>query len=722
MFKIFVNDCIRNGKIKPYFENHMSNFGRFSKFNCYPGNTWNDFEYLQLSTILVRFCKKVVGINYNDLNKHDVHLLLFYLINNFTLVEEWKHPENFDIEYKIKRGLNRYRICFEWCMKISDESEFDILKTKIEAFKSKAELLDDSLGEPVEYYFIIFYKYENEVRFTVENFTMYFSFFHAKNKFLEFFTNMKITDEDVEVIVKMKPDFVSGRFEKEMKLVYENKDYYKGNNLLKCFKDCVKNNSNNTTLNEKRLFLCFLAICNHYGCLKEFSKQNALNLFKSKNEINNDCMRLFKSIFDYKNRLLGHRIDENENEIEMDYTEHFKQFAFQSVWCFPEFKDINELVIHLKERENLLEYFLKEELKDKKTICIRIDSKDYFFDKDEFISAINFDKNYLLDIAIWKACLKDYHSKAHDDHIIYNFDIENYVHRFIEDHKSKLFKMIEDLYKDGFEYNVQKTEKLIKSIFVSIESFQNYSHENSHPKDILDDLRRKLNNNLYIDENVDEYQEIHFHLLFMMILSKSNQIEYWCAEKRCTRLHTFLDHSNTTSTGYCDVFYVDKNNNSYIIEIKFFKEYYTIYYTSFNTFVIKAIDQVRSYQLDYQGVESDNIKRFTIIFSLGQDICETPVLKCLLNDGNNEDGYEVFHRSPTTKMIRKSHFDNLNEAILSIESYELHDPLDNDLNYFSLILNDTGVVFPRDLLLKKELWSNRKHVLCLIQRMRENFQ
>ena len=106
---------------------------------------------------------------------------------------------------------------------------------------------------------------------------------------------------------------------------------------------------------------------------------------------------------------------------------------------------------------------------------------------------------------------------------------------------------------------------LIKSIFVSIESFQNYSHENSHPKDILDDLRRKLNNNLYIDENVDEYQEIHFHLLFMMILSKSNQIEYWCAEKRCTRLHTFLDHSNTTSTGYCDVFYVLTGWNQQIL-------------------------------------------------------------------------------------------------------------------------------------------------------------
>jgi hypothetical protein len=752
MFKNLVIHSIETGKISSNFSDCIEKFCKWAKFIGYSGNTWNDFGYLQLSTIILRFCNKLSErIKYHDLNlnKHDIHLLLLYYINCFSLVEEWKQSDNFDIEYKIKTGSNKYRICFAWCMNVSNESDLlDILQPEIERFKSKAKTLNESMTEPTEYYFTSFFKSENQIRYSVKSFTLYFALIDATNRLSNFFSYFHITDEDLEVIEKMKPNFVEGRFEKKEKLVYDNKKYYEKNSLNEisrfqdCLQDCLKNYDGNTSINEKHLFLCSLAICNHYGHLEDLFKPNSINLFKSETELDYDCQMLCDAISQYKYNLLGYEdvIDTNKTKIEFKFKKHSDCFVFPSVWYFPAFDEKKGLIEYLKERKDCIQYFFKEDLKNTKTVGVTINNQIHFFDKDEFISVMNHHEDYLYDENKWAGCLGDYKpsfpyfdfSPFYNNEYLNEYD--NYVVEFIRNHKSQFsgnfFRNLND--KDGFYYNVRQTGNLIRIIYGSIQSLDTYSHEHSHPKDLIKELKKKFDDYNFneIVKNSCEYKELHFHLLFLIILSKSNQIEYWCAEKYCGRLHTFLGQSNKSSSGYCDVFYIDKNNNSYIIELKLYKDFYLREnykknysnakdYKNFDDFVNFAIDQVRSYQLDdYEGIKSNNIKRHTIVFRIYEDFC----MDCYLNYDNNEDGYQVYQRSPKTKILCQKPFNDINEAITFIESYEPQNQIESNESYYSLMINKTTVLLKRDLCDNKDLWLSRKYILCLIEKMRIYFK
>jgi hypothetical protein len=751
MFKNFVIHSVETGKISSHFSDCIENFSKWAKYIGYPGNTWNDFGYLELSTIILRFCNKLSDtIKYRDLNlnKNDIHLLLLYYISCFSLVEEWKQTDNFDIEYKIKSGSNKYRICFAWCMNVSNESGLlDILQPEIERFKSKAKTLNEFMAEPTEYYFISFYKSENQIRYSIQSFTWYFALIKATNRLCEFFSDFQITDEDIEVIEKMKPNFVKGRFEKTEKPVYDDKEYYEKNPFKEisrfqdCLLDCLENYDGNTSINEKHIFLCSFVICNHYGHLKDLFEQNSVNLFKSNTEIDYDCLMLCDAISQYKYNLLGydHIIDTNITKIELEFEKPFEYFVYPSVWYFPAFDEIKGLIEYLKEKKDMMQYFFKEDLKNIKTVGVTIKNQNHFFDKDEFISVMNHHEDYLYDEKKWRKCLDDYRPSRFSystdnptDYKKYSNEYDNYVVEFIRNHESQLFKNVftnlND--KDGFEYHVGQTGNLIRIFYGSIQLFETSSHEYSHPKDLIKELKKKFDDDDFdeIVTNSYEYKELHFHLLFLMILSKSNQIKYWCAEKDCSRLHTFLDQSNISSSGYCDVFYIDKNNNSYIIELKLFKNFYlnrnnTNYrnakdYKSFDDFVNFAIDQVRSYQLDLKGFESNNIKRHTIVFKIYQDFC----MDCYLNYDNNEDGYQVYQRSPKTKIIAQKPFNDINEAISFIESYEPQDQVESNESYYSLMINNTALVLKRDLCINKDLWLSQKHILCLIEKMRIYFK
>jgi hypothetical protein len=752
MFKNFVFHSIETGKISSHFSDCIENFSKWAQFIGYPGNTWNDFRYLELSTIILWFCNKLSKrIKYHDLNlnKHDIHLLLLHYINCFSLVEEWKQTDNFDIEYKIKTGSNKYRICFAWCMNVSNESDLlEILQPEIERFKSKAKTLNESMTEPTEYYFISCFKTENQIRYSIKSFTLYFALIDATNRLSDFFSYFQITDEDLEVIEKMKPNFVKGRLEKKEKLVYDNKKYYEKNPLNEtskfqdCLQDCLKNYDGNTSINEKHIFLCSLAICNHYGDLEDLFKQNCLNLFKSETEIDNDCLMVCEAISQYKYNLLGyeHIIDTNITKIELKFKKHSDCLVFPSVWYFPAFGEIKGLIEYLKERKDFIQHFFKEDLKNIKTVSVTINNQNHFFDKDVFISLMNHHEDYLYDENKWVRCLGDYEPYPPYSNrcpTLNNKDFNEYqiyVAEFIRNHEyqfsGNFFRNLDD--KDEFKYHVGQTGNLIRIFYGSIESFRTYSHEYSHPKDLIKVFKKKFDDDNFNEKvpNSHQYKELHFHLLFLIILSKSNQIEYWCAEKYCSRLHTFLGQSNTSSTGYCDVFYIDKNNNSYIIELKLFKDFYLSEnykknysnskdYKNFDDFVNFAIDQVRSYQLDdYEGIKSNNIKRHTIVFRIYEDFC----MDCYLNYDNNEHGYQAYQRSSKTKLIGQKPFNDINEAIAFIESYEPQNQVETNEPYHSIIVNNTAIVLKRDLCVNKDLWLSRKYILSLIEKLRIYFK
>ena len=169
------------------------------------------------------------------------------------------------------------------------------------------------------------------------------------------------------------------------------------------------------------------------------------------------------------------------------------------------------------------------------------------------------------------------------------------------------------LLKYGFNLNTEK-------------GFDDFKDSIEHP---ITRIIQKLEDGsiVYFDENMKydqrDFYEVHFQFCFIMFLDKifENHKEcYWEAEKNCTRLHTLISNNNKSSSGKIDVYFVDKDQNKNIVELKYIRPTY-----KFDKVKTKGIDQVCSYKLD-----NCEPKLFLLIFQFLND--SSTKLKCDLTD------------------------------------------------------------------------------------------
>ena len=415
--------------------------------------------------------------------------------------------------------------------------------------------------------------------------------------------------------------------------------------------------------------------------------------------------------------VLFYRNQENKIEYKCEIFKAYKSPKYyQNVLKYED-----DLVKNFKDKEEFIETMKSFY----ETVCITINNESHLIDVDEIINPVErYELNVLSDATIWPYSLKTYdpsgsrfESKIPDATFK---GVELFVYNFIKTHSNRMKKTIYDMTHDKYEYleklfewNIKKIEELIVNLlgFADKDALESYSNECKNPIDIVNEfnrLSRKHQNMAFF-----EYKEIHFHLVFLILLSKSKHVKEWHSDMQCTRLSTFIQQiqikGNKTSTGYCDVFYVDNENNEYLIELKYMnpknKE-------NLNEKKIEAIDQARSYQIENRP----KTQCFAAIFYLLENqglLCHIAYLRSLRSYNN---GFQAYRRQSRIKIIKINNLNelkNVTEDVIKIIQFSNSNDyvgffLDNKL--FCIDADELKYLyFERTDLKLEEFWEKKIH-------------
>ena len=627
----------------------------------------NDHSTISLLTILNRFTEILALTNSIDtfisMDNAKKQLLVYLLISRYSIVKYWKQPNHFDLCYCSNSFKPTSIIIFNW---------FEDHQQKIDEFKDKANLFNDMRKTDFkpEYYLVSFKKLKNEnniniIKFEIQSFTMYFSIVNIINCF-----KSKISESLWTKFTENINFFES----KQIKWTC-NTDRLENANYYNNFKTCLKETLNGVTfevgeIKLEHILLFYLSTLNQFGKIQNWTEVQELSIkdtidqsqiqilrikYKSFNLIKCEYIMFLDEITanpieSRKVKIVIHNLREasfvkdcerrlvlfcrnQDNKIEYK-CEIFKEYKpskyYQNVLKYEhEFDGFDKnLENHFKNINK--EEFIKK-ISNYEMVCITINNESHLIDVHELNNTLKryTSKRYrsinvLSNKKLWEDNLKPYEpSRFTFESEIPNITFEGiqlFVYDFIKTHNNRMKKTIYDMthlkykYKEElFGSNIVKIEELIKNLlgFADKDALDSYSNECKNPIDIVNEFNRLSRE--HQNMAFSEYNEIHFHLLFLILLAKSKHVKEkeWHSDMQCTRLSTFIQTKQNSvkksSTGYCDLFYVDNENKEYLIELKYLKNNENL-----DLKKTEAIDQARSYQIENRP----EAQCFAIIFLL----------------------------------------------------------------------------------------------------------
>ena len=296
------------------------------------------------------------------------------------------------------------------------------------------------------------------------------------------------------------------------------------------------------------------------------------------------------------------------------------------------FNNEEQLANHFNNEENIND--LREMIAKKDIIALTVSNQTIFIDTQEFINTLKYHSDILSNSRNWKRCLNLLKFSQNSVPLIqfqdfFSDDIKNNVLQFIKDNYERMKRTCKDMNetKGGLNAVIEKTAELIKLLFgfENKNDFNRFSNEFTHINDIVNKFNDLSNEHFislkYQGINFFDYGEIHFHLIVLMIINSSSRVKDWCSDKESKRLQTILDSRNTstTSTGFCDLFYFDYNNNAFNIEFKYYRgnklEFFRSKFENIEDCKILAYDQACSYQISHNGP----IQCFSVVFHFNID-------------------------------------------------------------------------------------------------------
>ena len=321
----------------------------------------------------------------------------------------------------------------------------------------------------------------------------------------------------------------------------------------------------------------------------------------------------------------------NYNELSLQNTSFtFKLLNNLSFYMLKKnFKCTKELALYFKKMSSKRLKDFREQIFNCNMISITLRNQTYFIDTREFVSVLEYRMNNLFEWIKWENFVKA-HSLTSlkkiytlPDKLTANADsssLELFVFNFIKSNQSR---MINICFKHSISINelVQQTAKLIQFLFgfTNASDFKQYSNKTSDPSGIVNEFNRLMQKNAFNNKSVIDfriYKEIHFHLLFLILVDLNQEIKCWSGEKECRRMNTLLSNiSKKSQTGYCDIFYKDMRNSAYIIELKYYRETNKRHFINLEDCKIFAIDQACSYSV----LSENSIECFGIVVHVNQD-------------------------------------------------------------------------------------------------------
>ena len=636
------------------------------KFDLLGKEYWNDFNLLHVSSILRKFTE-ILNLDEIGLKiKRETGLLLFLaFINRFVRIESWNQTLLFDVNYRVKDDDVSYFMAIDW--QIDGESRIKEIEEKLDSFEWKSV--------KHEIYLIIFYQSENIIKYEVKSLTLYYSLKHITKHLQPFYSHLidQISKEDFDLVTNMRPNYIMGRYESINQKMYDDKRYFK-KSQFECLIDSINNFENEEVLEVKHIGLCYLAILNHFKNVQKWYEQrqdpflgkNVLKfvyeyenqikieyLILCNNEVEEDavkrikCLNLFKKE-NHKMILLHSNGFEMEFEIlDYNYCEQHDQQA--ALLPYP-FQNESEVASFFK---SISQLEFKECVSFYKNIEFQIGGKTLSIDSGQLTNAAEFHFDYLSNENVWKSFQIDRDPRNITRPIEMpvlqcETDLDRVIYDFVKKmHGEGMYKTCDVIdHYDGF---LDTMSYLIESI-LGLEAtwLQKTFEDSAHPQTIvrlfneLSEKRKErfIRNDLW---------ELHLHVIFLIFLNMNLKIKSWHSDFECERLQSFLTvgerienkkKSPKFSTGFCDLFYVDNEDNAIALEFKYFR---TNYFKSLEDCKHFAIDQARSYQIEqYKG----RTQCFAVVFYIEKT--SGPV-KCDLVSKPNGDGYDPYLRTICNK-------------------------------------------------------------------------
>ena len=387
-------------------------------------------------------------------------------------------------------------------------------------------------------------------------------------------------------------------------------------------------------------------------------------------------------------------------------TFQFKAFYNSSIYTFRKyFKSTTELRHYLESMTNNDLIELKNEIFKCKLVPITKNNRTCYIDNREFLCVLEHRKFYEYERNKWNNLFKISNlnsfkraqqlATTHEDLSTRMNSLEIYIFNFIRSNQTK--KTIYFNFTMSIEELARETSKLIELIFdfQSPSDFKQYSNKISSPDGIVNlfnELSMKNSLNYKNKLNFNFYKEIHFHLLFLILVDLNSNVNSWTAEKECRRLNTLLSNYKITSSGFCDVFYKDNQNVSYIVEIKYYRKFnHQNKYDEFDNLdecKVYAIDQARSYHI---LSNEENIQYFAVVFHVNQ---KNNVITCdLVKDNDSNKQYE---RISNVKVLNSKYENEIHEItnIFKIMRNKEYDDLKNHTgNEFASIVFQNKTYF-----------------------------
>ena len=422
-------------------------------FDLLKPDYWNDFKLLHLSSILRKFTEK---LNFDEIGlklRRETALLLFLaFINRFKRIESWKQTQFFDVTYRVKDDDVNYFITFEW--KIND-------KSRIEEFEKRMDLFEWEAVKH-EIYLITFYKSDNKIKYVVESKTLDYSLKHVIKYFSHLFD--QISKEDFEIVSRMRPNYIEGRYESINQKVYDDQSYFKKSHIV-CLIDSINNNQNThkDVLQEKHIGLCYLAILNHLKFVQKWYEQRQDLLF-GKN--------VLKFVYSC------------ENQFNIEYmiicTNELEENAVKRIKFLNLFKKENYIMILLRKKDRNMQYKIefpisfqnelelasffksiscnefKEGISFYSILELQIGDRVAFIDTGQLNNALEFHYNYLTNEEVWKGYLMNRNPLPSE--LSYNNriqllepecknDMEQGIFDFVKKmHEKEMYKTCHDIY------------------------------------------------------------------------------------------------------------------------------------------------------------------------------------------------------------------------------------------------------------------------------------
>jgi hypothetical protein len=374
----------------------------------------------------------------------------------------------------------------------------------------------------------------------------------------------------------------------------------------------------------------------------------------------------------------------------------FRVYNNSSVYDFKKyFKCTTELGYYLEKLTNDEMSKLKDEISKCLLVPITRNNHTCYVDSREFLCILEHKKFYHYERRKWNHLFTKININLfkRDEQIMKipnglfseMNSLEIFIYNFIKSNQVK--KSINFNYSMSTEELVKETSKLVKHIlgFQSAYDFKPYSSEiSSHPEDIVNlfnELSMKNALNYKNKLNFKLYKEIHFHLLFLILVDLNSNVKSWLAEKECTRLNTLLSNSKTTSIGFCDLFYRDKRNEaSYIVELKYYRNNFK-YNESLKECKLFAIDQARSYRMPSSSNEK-NIECFAVVFYFDKNL-----IKCdLVKDNHSNKQYERISNVKVLNTKYENEIHEIENIFKIMRNKDYHNLMNHEGNEFVCLI------------------------------------